>query len=231
MKPRLLALAIGMSALVAVGKADAAIITSYTFDGPSAIPGYVDAGATAGAFKDGSGFLTFDTTTGLAAPSVFKPYSLISDGPSDDGWVGFSVAPTSGNLLSLSTFRFDAQKDVFGDAAAANISLQLAYSTDGTNFTNVGAPSEMTSNSGGWDEFSIALGSVSELQDLASDVWFRLYLADEGAESFGLGLRLDNVRLLGDVTVNPVPEPTSMVLFGLGLLGPATMLRRSRRTV
>lgn len=94
---------------------------------------------------------------------------------------------------------------------------EIAYGISGIDSFDWSIDSQDTSS---WkyisQEFSITTGGIYT-------VWFGA-LGDNGTEnsSNSLGGFIDNVSL------NPVPEPTTLMLFGIGLLGLAGVSRRKK---
>lgn len=94
-------------------------------------------------------------------------------------------------------------------------SNQMAYSVDGTSYTDFGSPFN-PGTSFGSTVYSFDFSSIDALDGDAS-VFFRITLT--GATSNAGNIRIDNVQ------INAVPEPASALLGSLGLLA---LLRRRR---
>ena len=67
------------------------------------------------------------------------------------------------------------------------------------------------------------------MTDITAPVEFRLYLDDGGASTQTNDLRLDSIVLTGTTEMAPVPEPSSLLLLGLGAFGLVRHTRRRRR--
>lgn len=215
-----------------VSTADGALISAFTFTGPSSTASTSVVEVTTSAFADGDGTVDFSTTIGNPAPSVFKSYTDLPDGAfNSTAWLGFSVSPNAGYELDLTSLEFDVRRDqVSGmNASNAQVTIEVRASLDGFSTDSTIGSYVLTANGG---NFTADLSYVLTTQDLVlpQTLGLRLYLRDGGRTGTDIGFYLDNVELYGTVAaIVVVPEPTSLALCGLGALGMAFGAARRRR--
>jgi hypothetical protein len=101
-------------------------------------------------------------------------------------------------------------------------SNQLQYSLDGVTFINFGAPYAPPGT------FSLVTFDLSSIIGLNNNPNAAFRIVFNGAASATGNNRLDNLVVEGTNLVTAVPEPSSMVLLGLGL-GGAIVRKVSRR--
>ena len=99
-------------------------------------------------------------------------------------------------------------------------SNQFQYSIDGTTFVDFNSPFSPPTSFG---LVTFDLSSISGLNNNLSAA-FRIVL--NGASASAGSNRIDNLVVEGQPPVAAIPEPSSFVLFGLGLSGSMVMMRR-----
>lgn len=218
--------------------ANAAILAEYNFTGSVNTSSDSDANSTASLFTDSDGLLNYAVGVGNGAPSVERTYAslptLPGSGPNTSSdYYELTVSPLVGFELDLSSLSMDAQRTkVTGPGASdAHVTLAVFSSVDG--FTTQIAPiPTLTANDGAFSPITVSLAAAA-YQNLAAPITFRIYAFDASSSAAG-GLHLDNVQVFGVSTIIPVagpdvPEPASLVLWGLGSLGCCLAARRRRK--
>ena len=99
-------------------------------------------------------------------------------------------------------------------------SNQFQYSIDGTTFVDFNSPFSPPTSFG---LVTFDLSSISGLNNNLSAA-FRIVL--NGASASAGSNRIDNLVVEGQPPVAAIPEPSSFVLFGLGLSGSMVIMRR-----
>jgi hypothetical protein len=102
-------------------------------------------------------------------------------------------------------------------------SNQVQYSLDGVNFVDFGAPYSPSTT------FTLVAFDLSSITGLNNNPNAALRIVFNGATTATGNNRIDNLVVEGQNGV--VPEPASLLLFGIGLTGTTAVLRskRSRR--
>lgn len=194
----------------------ATILADYPFTGSSLASTDASANWDTTALGSGGGVpLAFDNSVGNPAPSLALSMGNINDGTFlDDDYYVLTITPDAGWSIDFTSFSFDINKISGG----ANVDARLYSSIGGfTAGQELGTFSASATNS--WYSPSF---DISSLPSVSTATEFRLYLLTTG--TFGANqIKLDNLQIEG--TPGQIPEPASMVMLGLGLLGLITRRR------
>lgn len=199
--------------------------TQWTTSSLSTIPQSGDTGLPLTTNAGGTSAGTF----GNPLPAAEIQYGDLQSIPSDevtlakslalDNYYSFTVTPNPSATLDFADLAFEIAR-TGGIAATAHV----FSSVDGFNISDeIG--SFTSPNVGSLDPGAI---DVSSLTGVTSPVEFRIYLTRGAASNIDNTIVLDNIVLTGSFEVAPIPEPSSMMLLGLGALG---LMRYSRRRV
>jgi hypothetical protein len=117
--------------------------------------------------------------------------------------------------LSVSTLGFSNIRVSFATQATGTgfNNNQLQYSLDGVTFVNFGLPYTPPTT------FSLVMFDLSSIVGLNDNPNAAFRIVFNGAASASGNNRIDNLVVEGTNLVTAVPEPSSMILFGLGLGG------------
>ena len=214
----IVAAAIGMVAFS--GQASAAILATWTFETSipaTAGPFSPEVGSGAGLGLHASGAAVYSNPVGNGSAESFSSNTwAVGD------YYQFSTATGGNSILNVT---WDQVSSSTGPR-----DFSIAYSTDGTTFTSI-APYVVLVNTGvnTWSAGTPILttsyaASVSSIS--ASTIYFRMTntsTVSAGGATVAAGgtNRIDNVSIAG------VPEPATLGLAGMGLLGFAAVRRRS----
>ena len=212
-----------VSAFVAVGSAHAVTLAYYNFNGGTAGAPNLAASSTA------TGVASTLTTTN-ANPSAFTGTTLNAQNGAPAGNDFAVLNGTNGTnngssvLVSLSASAQSLSNVGLSFAtrrtSAGFNNIQLAYSTNGTTFTNFGGNLSAT-NTTYVVKDSGAISAINAAQNVLLRLTFTGGSTD-AKDNLG-NSRLDNLVVSGDVQA--VPEPASMAALGLGALA---FVRRRR---
>jgi hypothetical protein len=187
-----------------------------------------DPTSVAGVFNNvGLGASTFNLTVGNPFPSIQDNGGDITDGsPPTPGpnatttdYFTFTITPAAGVTLDYSTLSFDMATLTTGNG---NNSFVISLQTSLNSFANL-ASATVT----GTTTFQNVSWDLSSLPDSPAAAEFRLVIRDN-TTSTTRGILLDNVSLTANVNTLPIPEPSTYMLMGFGLLLGAQRLRRKR---
>lgn len=185
---------------------------------------------------------TFNTLTrGSAAGASSGANSFRTTGFKNEGisisnadYFQFVVSASDGYELSLNSISANfAGTSTFG--ASPGVSMQFAYSTDGSTFSLIGSPFTVIGASG--SSGSISLSAISVLQNVASNtsITMRFFASGQtitgGWGFFSSASGVNGLTLSGTTAaVSAVPEPsTYAAIFGaVALVGAALHRRRQR---
>jgi hypothetical protein len=138
---------------------------------------------------------------------------------------GGTATSNNGRFLNLdvSTVGFSGVRVSFatqGTGTGFN-NNQLQYSLDGVTFVNFGPPYSPTVT------FSLVTFDLSSIVGLNNNPNAAFRIVFSGAASASGNNRIDNLVVEGTNLVTAVPEPSSMILFSLGLGG--ALVRKLKR--
>jgi len=190
--------------LVAAMQSGAQVLVSYDFETNVNTPSSTDDGLVAGNFLLSSGTISY--STGSSGRAIAGTGWGGADG---DKYWEFTLTALAGVVYDLNELRFDYRSTATGPL---NYSVRINGAAAGSG------------------TFSQDLTFHSEIVPLTS--FSGLSLAQVRISGFngsgGNGTwRMDNVSLSG-LTVVPIPEPSTLALFGGGLIFLAARLRRRK---
>ena len=99
---------------------------------------------------------------------------------------------------------------------------QFQYSLDGTNFVNFDSPYNPPTT------FGLVTFDLSSISGLDNNFSAAFRIVFNGASASAGSNRIDNLVVEGQPPVTAIPEPSSFVLFGLGLTSSMVVMRRRR---
>lgn len=185
--------------------ASQAQLVTYDFEGATALPSQSDGNLGAGVFLRNDGNTASYSAGNGGGDAISGSGWTGSDSSSEKYWE-FTVTANAGVRLDLSALDFDYRSTPTGPT---NWEVSI-------NGTTVG--SGTFQNDSTYQTISAPL-SLSDLPSAA------VRISGFGASSGGGTLRIDNVMLDG-LAVTPVPEPSTWLLLGTGVLLLAHRFRR-----
>ena len=197
-------------------------VVQYTFPSGSFAPTTVNANVTATSVNATGSSASIEA--GNSVPNtVFFRQGILSTTPaaavSNAQFFQFTVTPTAGNTLNLTSLTFDAALGGSINSPSGYV-LRSSLNSFGSDIST--AP--ITTTQPAFTSFSVDL-STSTFQNVNAPITFRLYqyLSTVG----GVGDFYDNLTLNGSVTPVAVPEPGSVALLvGMGTMGAGFLTRR-----
>jgi MYXO-CTERM domain-containing protein len=231
---------LALLAVVTTSNLGAATVASWDWNTPGNItdgyttpqaPGASAANVTVSNLGFGPGFgATFPNGTQNSLGGMFdwsNSPTLTLAIASDFYWT-FTIQVASGYSLNLSSATVATGSGITNSPNALYGSFLMSSATGFTDGTQLGSGANgiLWSPWGGGtpalSPYSVALGSVSALQDITSadgPIEFRVYMPTQFGERIGIQ------QMILDGAVTAVPEPSAALLGGLGALA---LLRRRR---
>ncbi|MCA9248635.1 MAG: LamG domain-containing protein, partial [Planctomycetales bacterium] len=215
--------------LVGVSASHAAVIVEYNLDPPPAgnpnlAATLVNGQVSVSDISGGAG-LTINSQSGYASQvmrlNTTVTTSTESAAIANDAYISFTVTPTSSQLMNLQNLTFDAARG----GSTTPRSWYLYSSIDGFTFDNSIDQADVPTVRPTLTGFDVDLSSAS-FQGLTTPIEFRLYMSTPAT---GSSLEFDNFVLNGTFAA-PVPEPSTLLLLGLGMLGYCLRRRRAVQT-
>lgn len=232
---RRLAQVIAFAALTAMGVAPANATVTVLFDnGTTQVTTALTGFATTGAMMDGMSVTAFfaggtqetafwAATVGDDGEAAGTGWSLSESGDTFSSFDPWALANASG--LAIEMLLIDAG---VGDSVF-DITFGGLFGTDGSALGITFASSDTRDVTATYiDEVALTGFAV------VGDLWRFLKLdfgagIASGSPSFNFSADTDNLELPGDIT--PVPEPSTLALFGIGLAGLAFVRRRRKKSI
>lgn len=230
--------------LLLTGGADAqTVVARYDFETAVPAPSVdADAGSVAGTFQGGAGITLSASTVGDNSTVPFTTSvatgdtNAQADGASfssgdanattqataitNNDYVSFTLTPQAGFEYDFTQLQFKVAQQNNNTAEGFFVRSNLTGSTDLTT----GTVTTSLTGDGEFQLVTVNLSSFTALQDVTTPTEFRIYFYNPNGGSTGGTNRLDKVELQANV----IPEPSTYVLLGVGLLVCAQRLRRRR---
>lgn len=145
----------------------------------------------------------------------------------DGDYIRFTLAPQEGLAMSFSSLDFNIRLPESGWTDITR--YQWQYRIDEGDFVNIGSPLALSGsyNTNGAAQPGLDLSAFSALQNVTGQVELRMYAWNTGGQFVFGRLAGDDLSLSGSVTA--IPEPSRLVLVGLGGLMLLLQRRRPRQ--
>lgn len=170
-----------------------------------------------------AGTVTNGVGTGTRTTGTFSEFSLnaagVSTAPTADRYFSFTLSPTTGFAVDLTSISFDVARGNNSD----NRGAELRYSFDGFATTmTIGRATITAGAQYAYSNFTFTLpDQFPGLQSTTSPIEFRFFTFANGSTQ---SVRFDNIIVNG--TVATVPEPAAGIM---ALSGCALLVLRKRR--
>lgn len=172
----------------------------------------------------------FDRSTLIAAAASVPDYS--NGNGQTTGAVNLLLAQSVTTVLPGNTVSDSGSGSSFSLSAAVDYSMYAAL-VNNNNYGNGSYTEDITGGTGDTQNFQL---SFAHLGEGSTDLFFNVFVGSTVTQQFQ-GYTSQTVVELGDpvevvtppVVVPSIPEPGTYALMGLGLLGMAAAVRRSRR--
>lgn len=220
-RSRFLVTSLALLGLATLPHAAHAQIASYTFPGT---PGSLAPTTTAANAAAGSMNFTGSTASqfnfgGRLAFNVGVGATDAANAITNNSFVQFTVTPNAGFVLNLTSL------DFIGARGFVPVEAGYVLRSSVDNFLSDAGGSLFTAQFPATASYSNDLSGAA-FQNLTTSTTFRLYLYDTQVPN-GNGI-IDNLTLNGSVGAAVLPEPATLALLTLGIVGGAVALRRRR---
>jgi hypothetical protein len=214
-KPCLLPL---LAAPLLATSAHAAIIAQYNFDGGNLDATTNAAGVTASTMSIEAG-TSSNPGEFLNASADQRAWSGRSFETDSSQWFQFEVTPTNPYTPTTITLFNSVNMNLAGGTSQANYTVSTSLDGFASSIVSVDGPVANASNRSVSDTVTL---DISSLGEISGAVTYRVVMTNIGGTNGTGGQRGGRID---DVTLSAIPEPSTALLGGLGLL---TLLRRRR---
>ena len=212
---------------------DDVVVAQYDFEDGSLTSSDNDTNSSASVFASGAGIATLGSSTvGDNTASPFTTSSGTGDTNSSPDSLAFTAsqasqttqsgAVTANDYVTFSltiapgmtfdftqlTFKLSATGSNYAEGFFVRSSLTGTTDLLSSTFSTV------RTTDGAFQQFNVDLSAVTELQNVTSDVDFRIYFYNPDGLTLTNSDRLDKVQLTANVAV--IPEPSTYAMIGLG---------------
>lgn len=211
--------------ILAATVARAQTIVSYTFGttgSPVTSANTVASNVSASSFSSFTGSGANGTSTGSATAggSGGAYFTASNFRTSDNNYFSFTLTPTAGYQVTLTSVSFYYASSSTGPTSSLVQSSADSYGSNLASFTLTPAAGTITAADWHQSSSSITLSFTSATT---------FHITGSGAAGSTGAFRIDDVTLLGSVSLVAVPEPAETALFaGFAALGAAWYRRRRK---